>query len=121
MSRARRRAGGSLVEESVTDLDTAIAPAIANQDPPSDQIAAALVVITIGIATVGVWAEKAEPAPAKSASAKGESATVKAGATCVKAASSPRGIRHLRARRLHRERMPRSVKPAQSLPTPLWR
>jgi hypothetical protein len=91
MSKARRRAGGSLVKESVTDLDTAIAPAIANQDPPSDQIAAALVVITIiiGIATVGVWTEKAEPAPAKSASAKGESATVKAAATCVKAASSP--------------------------------
>jgi hypothetical protein len=80
-----------LVKESVTDLDTATAPAVASQDPPSDQIAAALIVITIivGIATVGVWAEKAEPAPAKSASAKAKSATVKAAATCVKTASSP--------------------------------
>jgi hypothetical protein len=64
---------------------------MASQDPPSDQIAAALVVITIivGIVTVGIWPEKAEPAPAKSASAKAKSATVKAAATCVKASSSP--------------------------------
>jgi hypothetical protein len=79
-----------LVRESVTDLDAAVAPAVASQDPPGDQIAAALVVIAIivGIATVGVWAEKAESAPAKSASAKAKSATVKAAATCVKATSS---------------------------------
>jgi hypothetical protein len=54
--KARRRASGSLVKESVTDFDATAAPAVASQNPPSDQIAAALVVITIivGIVTVGV-------------------------------------------------------------------
>jgi hypothetical protein len=79
-----------LVKESVTDLDATAAPAVASQDPPSDQIAAALVVITIivGIVTVGVWTEKAEPAPAKSASAKAKSATVKAASSPVESATS---------------------------------
>jgi hypothetical protein len=84
------------LKESVTHLDAATAPAVASQDPPSDQVAAAFIVtvIIVGIVAVDVWPEESETASTESASTETKSARVKAAsveaaAPGVKTASSP--------------------------------